>query len=119
MKKEYCGYYNNHDYRIEHEGIEYSVHVSAYGEGWYEPGSLYRSNGDPGDPPDGDWEIKEVEILGIEFYDDDCDTWVNLIDYSDDYHKLEKIFKDEIESNLEESDFEITDYMPEHEEEDW
>jgi hypothetical protein len=117
--KEYCGYYNNDDYRIEYNGAEYSVALSAYGEGWYEPGTMYRSNGDPGDPPDGDWEIKEIDISQIKVWDDDQDTWENLTDYSDEYDRLEKILKDEIESNLEESDFEIADYVPEHEEEDW
>lgn len=118
MKKEYCGYYNNDDYRIEYKGAEYSVVVSAYGEGWYTPAVPYLRNGDPGYPADGDWDIKEIDITQIKVWDEDKEDWAVVNDYSDEYKDLVKAFKDWVIDNLEEDDFDIRDYVPEHEEED-
>ena len=116
--QKYYGSYDNSDYRISYKGKEYCMLVSVRGEGWYTPGTMYRSNGDPGDPPDGDWVIKEIEITQIKVWNDDQDTWENLTDYSDEFYKLKNVFKDIIEEELTEDDFTIHDFMPENEEED-
>lgn len=118
--QEFYGTYKNDDLEIWIGDKEYSGSVEAYGEGWYEPGTMYRRNGDPGDPPDGDWDIKEVEVLQIKIWDEDKEDWVIVNDYSDGYEDLIKAFKDWVIDNLEEDDFIIDNLEPEHEEEeDW
>lgn len=118
--QEFYGTYKNDDLEIWIGDKEYSGSVEAYGEGWFTPGTMYRSNGDPGDPPDGDWDIKEVEVLQIKIWDEDKEDWVIVNDYSDGYEDLVKAFKEYVTDNLEEDDFNINDYEPEHEEEeDW
>ncbi|MBP3622027.1 MAG: hypothetical protein J6J16_09735 [Lachnospiraceae bacterium] len=117
----YCRNYYNPDYRIEYKGTEYSVMVSAYGEGWYTPGTMYRSNGDPGDPPDGDWEIKEIDILQIRYWvEGDVNDWIFVQGSPEEIKELEKALSNIIEEELEEDDFKDPEsILPEHEEEDW
>lgn len=115
----YCRSYYNPDYRIEYKGTEYSVMVDAYGEGWYTPGTMYRSNGDPGDPPDGDWEIKEVNIFQIKVWNKDKDDWVSLRGSPEEIKEIEKALSNIIEEELEEDDFKDPEPINEpHEEED-
>lgn len=123
MKKEYYRDYYNPDYRIEYNGVEYSVMVGAHGEGWYTPAVPYLKNGDPGYPADGDWEIKEISIFQIKVLDDVTDDWVILQGSPEEIKKLEKILSNIIEEELEEDDFKDPEDLPEDPkympEEDW
>ena len=117
----YCRNYYNDDYRVELNGVEYSVEVSAYGEGWYTPGTMYRSNGDPGDPPDDDFNIETIDIIKIKIWvEGDVDDWVDLQCSPEERRELDRNLSNIIEQELEEDDFEDPEpIIEEHEEEDW
>ena len=53
--------YNNDDLEFSYNGREYSVDVHATAEQYYSPGCMYRRNGDPGDPPEYDFEITDID----------------------------------------------------------
>lgn len=55
--------YHESDYEIE-DGIYCTIYAQAYYH--YTPGTMYRSNGDPGDPPEEDFEVLKVELT--DFY---------------------------------------------------
>lgn len=50
---------------IIYDGTELDVDLSASGTYQYYPGCAYRSNGDPGDPPEEDTEVDTIDIEGI------------------------------------------------------
>lgn len=62
---------NDFDIEIEINGDIYYVSGSYVGSIDYEPGSFYRSNGDPGDPPSYDSEIKSISIDSCTMNDGD------------------------------------------------
>lgn len=47
---------------VEADGVGYTCEVVAYATYRYWPGTMYRSNGDPGDPPEDDLEITRLEV---------------------------------------------------------
>lgn len=53
--------YNNDDLEFTYDGKEYCVDVHATAEYYYSPGCMYRRNGDPGDPPEYDFEIIDID----------------------------------------------------------
>ena len=58
--------YDDDDYTIEVGGFLYRLGVHAEAEYSYTPGSMYRRNGDPGDPPEESFELTSLECLGAE-----------------------------------------------------
>lgn len=74
MRTEGKASYRNDCLEIEHEGITYTCDVSANAEWWEESGRMYMPNGDPGDPPDGDFEIVSVECT-VYCADENGEAW--------------------------------------------
>lgn len=56
-------YYSNDDleFEFEFEDKDYRVEVNAIAEEYHEPGRKYLSNGDPGYPPEDEFELKSVD----------------------------------------------------------
>lgn len=68
--------YSNDDLEFSYNGREYSVDVHATAECYYSPGCMYKRNGDPGDPPEYDFEITDIDA-----------TWVDITE--EDSHEVE------------------------------
>lgn len=68
--------YNNDDLEFTYNGRYYSVDVHATAECSYSPGCMYRRNGDPGDPPEYDFELTDIDA-----------TWYDITE--EDNHKVE------------------------------
>lgn len=57
--------YSNQRMEIKvNENVLYA-NVEATADYWYYPGTMYRRNGDPGDPPDEELEIDKLKILEV------------------------------------------------------
>lgn len=69
---------------VEYKGIYLDIDLSASGTYQYSPGCMYRSNGDPGDPPEEETEVDSIDIEGI---------WLDGVDIS-------KWLKDEVISDI-------------------
>jgi len=63
--------YNNDDLEFSYNGREYSVDVHARAEYYYSPGCMYRRNGDPGDPPEYDFEITDIDATWYDITEED------------------------------------------------
>ena len=68
---QYESYYSNDDLELEFEDKDYRVEVNAIAVEYHEPGCMYLSNGDPGYPPDDDFELKSVESIWYLITDED------------------------------------------------
>ena len=64
---------------ITYKDIELDVDVSATGSYYYSPGTMYRRNGDPGDPPEEETDITSIDIEGVFITGIDVDIlkWLN------------------------------------------
>lgn len=47
---------------VNTDDVDYTCEVAARATYKYWPGTMYRSNGDPGDPPEDDLEITRLEV---------------------------------------------------------
>lgn len=56
-------FYENDALDITVDGKNYIVDVKASADYYYDPGCMYRRNGDPGDPPESEFSIEEVEAV--------------------------------------------------------
>lgn len=56
-------FYKNDDLDITVDGKNYTVDVTARADYYYDAGCMYRRNGDPGDPPESEFEIEEVNAV--------------------------------------------------------
>ena len=57
---------------LDIEDKTYRLNVHAEADYWYTSGTMYRSNGDPGDPPDEELDLEKVDAnwyLLDELYD--------------------------------------------------
>lgn len=63
--------YSNDDLEIEIDGVFYSVDVEATASYYHDDGRMYMRNGDPGYPPDDDFEIDEVNINSVTLIDEE------------------------------------------------
>lgn len=93
-------------YYVDYENKEAidkaSVEFTARGTYYYSPGSMYRNNGDPGDPPEEDIDVKSIDITCIR------DEEGN--DITDSYTEEQiKSIKDDIISEIECGEYQ--DYM--------
>ena len=68
---QYESYYSNDDLELEFKDKDYRVEVNAIAVEYHEPGRMYLSNGDPGYPPDDDFELKSVDSIWYLITDED------------------------------------------------
>ena len=66
MKQEANQFFNQDDFEFELDGRTYyaEVHASAYYH--YTSGTMYRRNGDPGDPPEEDFDVLSVTVENVQ-----------------------------------------------------
>lgn len=69
--------YSNEDLELEVGDKFYKVYVEATADYYYSPGRMYMQNGDPGYPPDEDFEIEDVEATWYEVDEDGNETEVS------------------------------------------
>jgi hypothetical protein len=55
-----------------------TVDFIATGTHYYSPGCMYRRNGDPGDPPEDDYEVESIDITSA--HDDNGECLSRLTD---------------------------------------
>lgn len=101
---------------ITYKDTELDVDVSAFGAYYYSPGTMYRRNGDPGDPPEAEAEA-DVDTIDIEaIYIDG----VNILSWLKDkvIKEIEGLCQDAIEDGqleMESYEPDYDDYEPEPE----
>ena len=64
------GYYYNDDFEVVIDDVTYKCCVEAKAEAEHIPGTMYRSNGDPGDPPDDYFDVTSCEVTSVTDEDD-------------------------------------------------
>ena len=63
---------------ISYKDVELDVDVTASGTYYYSPGCMYRSNGDPGDPPEEETDVDTIDVEGVFItgIDTDIKSWL-------------------------------------------
>lgn len=56
-------YYNNNDLEFTYDGKDYRIKLAAVAEEIHIPGRMYLSNGDPGYPPEDEFELQSVDAV--------------------------------------------------------
>lgn len=56
-------YYNNDDFEFTYEGKDYRIKLAAVAEEVHIPGRTHLSNGDPGYPPEDEFELQSVDAV--------------------------------------------------------
>ena len=77
----------NFDIEVDLDGDIYYVSGEYQGIVYYSPGSMYRSNGDPGDPPEYDSELTYFEVTSCTM--NESEEELNVIEGSDLYNAIE------------------------------
>lgn len=63
MSRQFESYYYNNKLEWPYEGRDYHINLRAKAKEYHAPGRLYLRNGDPGDPPEDDFELKSVDAV--------------------------------------------------------
>ena len=71
MAKRFESYYSDECFDFEFEGKDYRIELEATAEEYHEPGCMYHANGDPGDPPEDEFELKSVDATWYLITDED------------------------------------------------
>jgi hypothetical protein len=61
-------FYKNDALALTVNGVDYTVDVTAHADYYYDAGRMYMRNGDPGYPPESEFEIEDVDAV---WYDAD------------------------------------------------
>lgn len=102
--------YSNPEVELVINGTVFSVDVSATAEYYYSPGSMYRSNGDPGDPPESELEITNIESFWT-YFDDINDATVEIEPTKDMEAEIEEyLYNLDYDDWTEQDDYEYDDY---------
>ena len=64
-------HFYNDDYEVELNDRIYHCCVEGTATSIHEPGTMYRRNGDPGDPPVDEFDVDSLEVSGIVEIDED------------------------------------------------
>lgn len=64
------GYYYNDDFEVAVDGDDYKCCVEAKAEAEHTPGTMYKRNGDPGDPPEDYFDVTSCDVTNITDVDD-------------------------------------------------
>lgn len=78
----------NFDIEVDLGDNIYYVSGKYRGTVYYSPGSMYRSNGDPGDPPEYDSELEYFEVTSCTM--NGSEEELNIIEGSDLYDAIEE-----------------------------
>ena len=74
---------------LDIEGKTYRLTVHAEADYWYTSGTMYRSNGDPGDPPDEELDLENVDanwyLLDEDGEEEKVDPTEEMLDELYDY----------------------------------
>ena len=93
---------------VSYKGNDYIVKVKAKANYYYDSGRMYMPNGDPGYPPEEDFEVTDFEIYSV------MDSYENTIEGFDVTEDFKDCVLDELyEVNWDEWEF------PEEEEPDY
>ena len=63
MSRQFESYYYNNKLEWPYEGRDYHINLRAKAKEYHDPGRQYLRNGDPGDPPEDDFELKSVDAV--------------------------------------------------------
>lgn len=100
---------------VTYKDIELDVDISAEGTYAYSPGTMYRSNGDPGDPPEEETDIISIDIEHIfinSMYEDiDIKPWLNV--------ETIKAIEDLCQEAIEDGQLEMQIDEPDYDDDDW
>ena len=66
---QYGNYYND-DFEVIIDNTTYKCCVEAKAEAEHTPGTMYKRNGDPGDPPEDYFEVTSYEVSNVTDADD-------------------------------------------------
>lgn len=78
----------NFDIEVDLGDNIYYVSGKYRGTVYYSPGSMYRSNGDPGDPPEYDSKLEYFEVTSCTM--NGSEEELNIIEDSDLYDAIEE-----------------------------
>lgn len=85
--------------KINGEEYDIDLHATAYYH--YTPGTMYRRNGDPGDPPETEFEIEYIEIEFI--FNENGDDVTSKYDEDE---KFKALIDDAVNEALQNENFE-------------
>lgn len=77
----------NFDIEVDLDDNTYYVSGKYRGKVYYSPGSMYKSNGDPGDPPEYDSELEYFEVTSCTM--NESEEKLNVTEGSDLYNAIE------------------------------
>lgn len=83
---------------FEFEWAEYSIEGTAIATGkhYHDPGSMYKRNGDPGDPPeDSYYNVKITSLDEVIIYDKEGNEVENVIEDAVIYDYIKKHYDDD------------------------
>ena len=63
MSRQFESYYYNNKLEWSYEGRDYHINLRAKAKEYHDPGRQYLRNGDPGDPPEDDFELISVDAV--------------------------------------------------------
>ena len=86
-------YYNTDEFEVN-DTVTCTVYATAYYS--YTPGTMYKRNGDPGDPPEEDFEVLDVDLSDFRSINENGDDW----EFEPTPGQME-IFKDQVTEWLE------------------
>lgn len=103
---------------ITYKDTELDVDVSASGTYYYSPGCMYRRNGDPGDPPEEDTEVTDIEVEFVYLEDINITAWLK----DEVIKEIEELCQEAIEDGqleMESCEPDYDDYDDDYEPEDY
>ena len=62
---------------IVYDDVELECDIWASGTSYYYPGCAYNRNGDPGDPPEEDITVEELDVEYVYLEGTDITSWLN------------------------------------------
>lgn len=90
--------YSSDDLEISLGTFDYIVDVDAKASYYHDDGCMYLRNGDPGYPPEDDFDIEEVNVNSVKYEDEDG----NMVEVTD-------------EAILKQVEDKVWDYLSDHE----
>lgn len=99
---------------------DYYVVFEAAGTWYHTPGCMYRSNGDPGDPPVDEYNVESIELKEVYQSDEHGDETVDIA------NKLSQNIKESLEELIEDAIYNdeytpevLDDYPDPDDDDDW
>jgi hypothetical protein len=77
--------YTNSALTLIVNGVEYTIDVTAYADYYYDAGCMYMRNGDPGYPPESEFEIEEVNAVWYDAEGEEVEATEEMTTALEDY----------------------------------